>query len=191
MNITTSDNLTIGAWFIFSHPYYRTIPFPPSAYSDPLSSHLPLALKANPTVLFFHGNAATRAAPYRVGYYQALSTRLSANVLVIDYRGFGDSEGSPSANGLALDARAAWDWLITQGADPADVLIMGHSLGTAVSARLASELAAEGKEFKGLVLMSPFSSITTLVETYMFFKLFPLMKPLSLIPWASGESAQF
>lgn len=187
-HIQTSDNITLGAWFVLSDTYYRTTPFPPPppSHTPSIQSDIPQALKTHPTVLFFHGNAATRVAPYRVQYYQSMTTRLNANVLVIDYRGFGDSEGTPTEDGLALDARAAWNWLITHGADPKDVLIMGHSLGTSVTARLSAELTKEGVEFKGMVLMSPFSSVKKLLETYMFLGFIPLMKPLHLIPGAAG-----
>ena len=81
--------------------------------------------------------------------------------MVIDYRGFGDSEGYPSVGGVSMDARAGWDFLITEGAKPEDVLIMGHSLGTAIAGLLAAELGREGVQPRGTVLMSvrvPFSS---------------------------------
>lgn len=73
-----------------------------------------------------------------------LSTQFKANVLAIDYRGFADSTGSPSEAGLTRDARAAWDWLRDQGASESDILVLGHSLGTAAGAGLLGELAAEG-----------------------------------------------
>jgi len=182
--ITTSDNVTLGAWLILSDPYYRSVPFPePSSYLS-LESRVPLAIKARTTILFFHGNAATRAAPFRVQYYKAFSSRLDANVLSIDYRGFGDSDGVPSESGLAKDAHAGWDWLIFNGANPQNILIVGHSLGTAVAAKLSADLASQDVAFKGVVLMSPFSSIWTLLQEYHFFGFLPLMKPLGLIPGA-------
>lgn len=186
LNITTTDGLTLGAWFVLSDPAYRAVPFPePSTYPS-LESRVPDAIKAHPTILFFHGNAATRAADYRIRYYNAFTSRLNANVLAIDYRGFGNSEGHPTEEGLAIDAHAAWDWLIAQGADSENVLIYGHSLGTAVAAKLSADLSARNVRFRGLVLMSPFSSIHTLLETYQFFGVLPLMKPLQLIPGAHG-----
>jgi len=185
--ITTSDNVTLGAWFVLSDSYYREVPFPEPASYPSLEARIPLAIKARPTILFFHGNAATRAAPYRVQYYKAFSSRLHANVLVIDYRGFGDSEGVPSESGLTADAHAAWDWLISNGANPENTLIVGHSLGSAVAARLSSDLAKQGVAFKGVTLMSPFSSIRSLLGAYRFFGFLPLMKPLRLIPGAHGR----
>lgn len=76
--------------------------------------------------------------------YSSLSIRLAANVLAIDYRGFGDSTGTPSEAGLLKDGRAAWDWLIDHGAKAGFIVIMDHSLGTSVSALLSEQLASEG-----------------------------------------------
>ena len=46
------------------------------------------------------------------------------NVLAIDYRGFGNSEGSPTEDGLALDARAAWDYLMAHKGDRIYIFIL-------------------------------------------------------------------
>lgn len=115
---------------------------------------MPEALKLHPTILFFHGNGATRALARRVQYYKEFTSRLRANVLAIDYRGFADSTGEPSEPGLLRDARAAWDWLISQGANERDILIMGHSLGTGVTAQLGVQLDREGISSRGLVLLA-------------------------------------
>ena len=85
--------------------------------------------------------AANRAAPHRVRSYFAYSA-LDCNVLAIDYRGFGDSTGTPSEPGLISDARAVWDYVIGIGGE--EVILMGQSLGTGVVAGLAGELASEG-----------------------------------------------
>lgn len=82
------------------------------------------------------------------------TSRLGANVLAIDYRGFADSTGKPSEVGLVRDARAAFDWLVAQGKRAEDILIVGHSLGTGVSGQLGAELARDGVECKGIVFLS-------------------------------------
>ena len=71
------------------------------------------------------------------------AARFSVNVLAVDYRGFGDSEGYPSEPGLITDASAAWDWAINNGAKPDDLLV-GLSLGIGVVSALGAELAREG-----------------------------------------------
>jgi len=86
---------------------------------------------------------------------------------------------------VSQDARAGWDYLISQGAKPEDVLILGHSLGTAIAGLLSAELGREGIHPRGTVLMSPFSSLRKLVYQYPLFGCLPLFKPLSVIPLAT------
>ncbi|KAF8623246.1 hypothetical protein AX17_007492 [Amanita inopinata Kibby_2008] len=188
--LRSADNTSIGAWFLFSDAFYRTLPFPPptrAAGSSPPSQtkHVPAALASSPTVLYLHGNTGTRAHELRINVYKGMTSRLGVNVLAIDYRGFGDSDGHPTVQGVRMDARAAWDYLIEQGARPQDILIVGHSLGTAVAGLLAAELGREGIEPRGTILMSPFSSLRTLMDEYLLFGFLPLLKPLAKVPIAS------
>jgi len=149
--LCTPDNETLGAWFILAEPYYKSL-----ADNIPIqvAEHVEPALKARPVILFFHGNAATRAFGVRIQHYQIFSTKLGANVLAIDYRGFADSTGKPSESGLVLDARTAFDWLVSHGKEPQDILIVGNSLGTGVAGQLGAQLAAEGINPRGIVLLS-------------------------------------
>jgi abhydrolase domain-containing protein 12 len=136
------------------------------------------ALQRHPTILFLHGNCATRAFGVRVQYYKAFTARLRANVLAIDYRGFADSTGQPSEDGLVRDGRAAWDWLISQGAKQEDILIMGHSLGTGVTAQLGAQLDGEGIDHRGLVLLSVrmLGSRTVPQSDVIYCSLFPVFE---------------
>jgi abhydrolase domain-containing protein 12 len=77
---------------------------------------------------------------------------LDCNVLAIDYRGFGDSTGTPSEEGLIRDAKAVWDYVDMQGGgggrhgggEEKGVVLVGQSLGTGVVAGLAGLLADRG-----------------------------------------------
>jgi len=149
-----------------------------------VATHVIPALKEYPVILFLHGNAATRASSARIQHYQGFSSRLGANVLAIDYRGFADSTGQPSEAGLLCDARSAFDWLVAHGKRPEDILIIGHSLGTGVSGLLGAELSSEGINCRGIVLLSPFTSIREVLHTYNMFGFIPLLKPLAMIPGA-------
>lgn len=150
LKITTSDNETLGAWLIMSDKYYCSLAAAPL---EPLN-HIGAALQNNPTILFLHGNAATRAFNVRIRYYKAFASRLGANVLAVDYRGFADSTGTPSEDGLMQDGRAAFDWLLSNGAKAENVLIIGHSLGTGVASQLVAKLDAEGLACRGVVLLA-------------------------------------
>ncbi|ELU42300.1 eukaryotic translation initiation factor SUI1 family protein [Rhizoctonia solani AG-1 IA] len=196
LNLTTADDVRLGAWFVAADSFYQkhlrlAPPFKGDSANlkeksrETLASLLPTALQNHPTILFFHGNAMTRAFHLRTRLYSTLSSRLNANVLAIDYRGFGNSEGVPSEQGLLLDARAAWDWLIENGAKEADITVVGQSLGTGVSAGLVAELAEEGR---GMVLLAPYSSIATLLETYDLGGKLPILQPLQKFRFVFGEA---
>jgi len=105
------------------------------------------------TVIVFHGNAGNRA--HRVPLAIALR-RIGLQVLLFDYRGYGGNPGSPTEQGLAMDARAAREFLITQrGVDPHRVIYFGESLGTGVAVELASEHPPAA-----LILRSPYTSMS-------------------------------
>ncbi|RPD56145.1 alpha/beta-hydrolase [Lentinus tigrinus ALCF2SS1-7] len=176
--LVTTDNVKIGSWFVLSEPFYQEY----RASSPVLPTQPPLeviqtALRTYPTILYCHGAAATRAAPARMQHYSSFSSRLQANILIIDYRGFGDSEGIPSEAGLAEDAKTAWRWLMEQGAKPEDIMIIGHSLGTGVVTSLARSLAQENLKPRGVALLAPFTNLATLVETYSIRGI-PILQPL-------------
>ncbi|KAI0629835.1 alpha/beta-hydrolase [Trametes polyzona] len=178
LRLTTSDNVTIGAWFVLSEPAFQSLrTASPTPLGPPSLQAVREAIQTNPTVLYFHGNAATRAAPMRIQHYSMFTSRLCTNVLAIDYRGFGDSDGIPSDPGLTEDAKTAWRWVLEQGAKPEDVMLVGHSLGTGVTSRLATWLAREGVKPRGVALLAPFTSLASVVETYDIGG-FPLLQPL-------------
>lgn len=94
--------------------------------------------KAEWTILFFHGNAGNLTD--RRGLVSQYR-QLPADVLIIDYRGYGKSEGSPSEEGLYADARAAYDYLTTSRGVPAErIVIFGNSLGCAPAIELAVQV---------------------------------------------------
>jgi fermentation-respiration switch protein FrsA (DUF1100 family) len=103
------------------------------------------------TLLFFHGNAGNIS--HRLHSLELLHN-LGLSVLIIDYRGYGRSEGRPSELGIYQDAEAAWRYLVEQRAlAPNHILLFGRSFGGAVAAYLASRQTA-----LGLVLDSTFTS---------------------------------
>lgn len=186
-NMVSPDNITFGAWLILSDPFYQSYrTSTQSNASQPSLEVVQEALRTYPTILYCHGAAATRAAPTRVRLYSTATSRLKANVLALDYRGFGDSEGVPSTEGLVEDAKTAWRWLMEQGARPEDVLLMGHSLGTGVTSGLSTALAKEGIKPRGVTLLAPFTTLSTLLETYSIRGI-PILQPLQTFPIGRSE----
>ncbi|MEZ5977011.1 MAG: alpha/beta hydrolase [Planctomycetota bacterium] len=77
---------------------------------------------------------------------------------MLEYRGYGESSGSPTERGVERDARAGLEWLVRErGVAPERILLHGRSLGTALAVHLASDDGA-GVECAGLVLVSPLES---------------------------------
>ena len=103
------------------------------------------------TVVFFHGNAGNIS--HRLDSLEIFHD-LGLATLIIDYRGYGRSEGSPSEDGLYRDGDAAWRYLVDErGVSPGEIIAFGRSLGAAVAARVASE-----RNVGGVMLESAFTS---------------------------------
>ncbi|WP_425398386.1 alpha/beta hydrolase [Aeoliella sp.] len=109
-------------------------------------------------VLFAHGNAGN--VSHRARMLRVWTKQLQVSMLVFDYQGYGQSEGSPSEVGLVEDARRARDWLAEHaGVAPTDVVLYGRSLGGAVMVQLAADDGA-----RGLILESTFTSLPQLAD---------------------------
>ncbi|MDI5919777.1 alpha/beta hydrolase [Halomonas sp. LR5S13] len=118
-------------------------------------------------LLFLHGNAGNIS--HRLDSIEQFH-RLGLSVLILDYRGYGRSEGGPSEAGTAHDARAGWRWLReTAGLPPGEIVLFGRSLGAAVAANLARELKGEARP-AALILESPFRSVPELAQ-----RLYPIL----------------
>ncbi|MEN3340341.1 MAG: uncharacterized protein V7647_4017 [Acidobacteriota bacterium] len=93
----------------------------------------------SPWVLFLHGNAATIASNVNISHYRVLKM-VGVNILAPEYRGFSGLDGTPTEDGLAADARAAYEYLRgTMHVPPSRLIVYGWSLGSAVAVRLAAE----------------------------------------------------
>jgi uncharacterized protein len=114
------------------------------------------------TFLAFHGNAGNVAD--RATVYEFLRD-MPANVLALEYRGYGKSEGKPSERGVYRDAEAAYAYLVkTRGKDPKTIVSFGQSLGSAVAAHLAAH-----HEVGGVVLEAPFPSASRVARKFYWF----------------------
>ena len=111
------------------------------------------AVGATRAILFLHGNAGN--ASHRLPNAAALAG-LGASVLLLDYRGYGRSEGRATEAGVYLDARAGLDHLREERGLPEDrIIVFGRSLGGAV----AVDLARDHPGLAGVILESTFTSV--------------------------------
>jgi len=135
--ILTKDKISVHAWFIKTARDYSNAA----------------------TFIYFHGNAANIG--YRLGNVSEFVLKLNVNVLMVEYRGFGNSEGIPSERGLRLDGEAALNYIRSRkDINQKKVYIFGRSLGGAV----AITCGAESKQaVKGVILENTFTSIFDMV----------------------------
>jgi fermentation-respiration switch protein FrsA (DUF1100 family) len=128
------------------------------------------------TFLAFHGNASNIAN--RAPTYEFLRS-VPANVLALEYRGYGHSEGKPSEAGIYQDSEAAYQYLVnTKAIDPKTIISFGQSLGTAV----ASHLAAQHK-VGGLILEAPFPSASRIAKHF-----YPFLPGVSLLVYSQFDT---
>jgi len=122
--LTAADGVKIHGWYL-PHP------------------------KPRATILHLHGNAGNLED--RRDLVKRMQ-ELGVNVMAIDFRGYGKSEGSPGESGVYADSRAAYDWLLTK--TTADKIVLhGESLGAGAACELASTVPCGG-----LVVQSAFTS---------------------------------
>lgn len=145
VEFAAADDTKLFGWYL---PLASSVDSPTGGGAEAASPMRPR------TVLHCHGNGENIA---QVGAFAAkrFSQVLQANVFLFDYRGFGKSEGAPDEAGVKQDADAALAWLCERdGVQPADVIIVGHSLGGGLACYLADKHGC-----KALVLQRTFSSL--------------------------------
>ena len=110
------------------------------------------------TILLLHGNAGHLAS--RSDWLRHLQSGMNVSTLIVDYRGYGRSDGVPTVGGVIADAKAARDKLCElSGLKNSEIILMGESLGGA----LAIQLAAESTP-RALILQSTFSSLRDVAD---------------------------
>lgn len=138
VSLTTEDNVKLHGWYL-PHPASKR------------------------ALLFFHGNGGNIS---HRGESLQIFHRLGYNIFIFDYRGYGQSEGTPGESGLYKDATAAWNYLTAQrGFASKDIVVFGRSIGGVVASKLAAEVQPSA-----LILESTFSSARDMAQS-----LFPVL----------------
>lgn len=162
VNVKTSDGQTINMWLM-------------------LQTNNP---QKRPTLIYFHGNAGNMG--YRLPNSTEMYRRCGMNVLIMDYRGYGDSTGVPNEIGLERDADATLEFALKHPSLQGSPLILfGRSLGGAVAISLAHR--SPHGTVSGVILENTFLSVSHMADVLIpFLKYIPLIKRLVLrINWDS------
>lgn len=127
------------------------------------------ASKKVPTVLYFHGNAGNIG--HRLLNVKGLYSSIGCNIALLEYRGYGRSEGSPSEEGIYMDAQAALDFLTTRKDLATDkIILFGRSLGGAVAIDLATR-SVNKEVIAAVMLENTFTSIPDVAKILFPFKI--------------------
>lgn len=190
--IRTSDGTKVNAWLVYQPlANCQEVPF---------------------TFVYFHGNAGNIG--HRLENIRDMHTKLKVNILIVDYRAYGDSEDGdgPSQRGFLIDAHGTYRWLIERITNPPEkpltkmsvdrILIFGRSIGGAVGINLFADLLRERLQTgetalpvpAGIILENTFTSLRDMaVQVFPFLSpvRWLLRAPLVRDPWQSNEFLDF
>jgi pimeloyl-ACP methyl ester carboxylesterase len=154
LQIQCADGVSIHAWLLMREPEKTNLP----------------------TLIFFHGNAGNIGL--RLPNAMQMLQYLNANILMVEYRGYGDSDSvTPSEAGLKLDAEAALEFILKHPKiDASKVFLFGRSLGGAVAMHLAQYAEEQKLPLAGVIVENTFTNIANMVDCLM-----PMIAPLKTL----------
>ncbi|CAH1983485.1 unnamed protein product [Acanthoscelides obtectus] len=162
-----SDNITLGLWQILPQDFLGDF-----IANDEYNYEGALADKNYKVLLYLHGNGQDRSAS--LDLYDIL--RWYFLIVAVDYRGYGDSSKAElTETAIVEDIVYVYKWLKNQ--TNSKIYVWGHSLGTGVATHLISNLKAENISSNGLILETPFTSVTDVMQEH------PVMAFYSFLPW--------
>ncbi len=165
---SVNDGVTLRGWHLLGRSV-APVQTVPDADKNTVAPNV--ARAANPErclVIYFPGNAQNRLL--RLADLKEIQS-CGADVLIFDYRGFGDSTGSPREVDMESDARAVWNFAQTElGFKDRQIILFGESLGGAVALSLWSSETEPGPTPKAVILNSTFASMPRMAAvTYPYF----------------------
>lgn len=113
--------------------------------------------KIQPTIIYFGGNGESSAQTFYAYHQHDFFSHIQGyNFIMIDYPGYGLSEGKTSDSSITKMAETVYDYITSLAyVNDLEIYIYGYSIGTGVSTYISSI-----KDIKGLILIAPYSSIT-------------------------------
>ena len=113
------------------------------------------------TIMMFHGNAGNNG--HRIDIAGILQQYVPANILMVEYRGYGLSTGVPDEKGINLDAQTALNFIRKrEDLRNSKIVIYGQSIGGAVAVQLAVDNQQQG-DIKAIILENTFLSVRKLI----------------------------
>ncbi|WP_233501509.1 alpha/beta hydrolase [Acaryochloris thomasi] len=163
ITIPVGDQQQMQGWWIPAPTADEAIEAIPNEPTRILSSPM--------VVLMLKGRGGNRSSRSHLARTKGLR-QLGFAVLLVDYRGYGDSDGDlPSEANLYQDSQAAWHYLTqVRRILPEQIVIHGESMGGAV----AIDLATQQPQAAGLIVQSSFTSMSAAIKQFEWLNLLPI-----------------
>ncbi|KAH9896509.1 alpha/beta-hydrolase [Cubamyces lactineus] len=176
--LTTPDNVTLQCYLLTQR---TEMPFPGAMPVETSENETNEQFAARrPTVLMFHGNGGN--VGHRIPLAKVFYVKMRCNVLMLSYRGYGRSEGSPSEKGIRIDAQCALDHILSHPyLSKTPIILYGQSIGGAVAIDLAHR---NTHAVRALILENTFLSLPRLVPSAL-----PVLGPFAFLCHQKWDSA--
>lgn len=180
LELTTSDGVKLKCYLLLQHPDLHV----PGATkiewdSDGDDEKYDMFAATRPTIIMFHGNGGNHG--HRIPLAKIFFAKMRCNVLMLSYRGYGRSEGTPSEKGLVVDAQTGLDYVLQhETLSKTPIILYGQSIGGAVAIDLVSK---NTQAITAMILENTFMSLPRLIPTA-----FPILTPFSWLCHQKWES---
>ncbi|KIJ15799.1 hypothetical protein PAXINDRAFT_162855 [Paxillus involutus ATCC 200175] len=178
LELRTEDGITLRSYFLMqrreiSHTHAMHVDWHEGQSNEDFAA-------TRPTIIMFHGNGGNHG--HRIPLARIFFVKMRCNVLMLSYRGYGHSEGTPSEAGLCIDAQTALDYITSHAyLQKTPIILYGQSIGGAVAIHLASR---NPTKIAGLILENTFTNLPRLVPYAL-----PILSPLSFLCHQKWDSA--
>ncbi|KAI0317840.1 alpha/beta-hydrolase [Amylostereum chailletii] len=177
--LTTPDNVRIKAYLLVQRPNLNIHGETSVDWNEDVDGDGDKFAASRPTVLMFHGNGGNHG--HRIPLAKIFFVKMRCNVLMLSYRGYGQSEGSPNEKGLQMDAQTALDYVLQHDKlAKGPIILYGQSIGGAVSIDLASK---NPHAITGIILENTFLSLPQLIPS-----VFPILSRVTFLCHEKWES---
>ncbi|KAJ8968627.1 hypothetical protein NQ314_002207 [Rhamnusium bicolor] len=162
VDLKNEDNITLGVWQILPNEILSEV-----IENDDYNYDGALTNGNYNILLYMHGNAGDRATALEL--YDLL--RKYYHIFAVDYRGYADSScADMTETSIVGDMVEFYKWL--RNRSNSSIFVWGHSLGTGIGTQLIANLKKENISSHGLILETPFTSVTDVMKTHPIIKLY-------------------
>ncbi|THH06906.1 hypothetical protein EW146_g9471 [Bondarzewia mesenterica] len=175
LELTTPDGVRLKSYLLLQRPNLHVPGATQIEWDDEQDDEAYDMFSATrPTIIMFHGNGGNHG--HRIPLAKIFFAKMRCNVLMLSYRGYGHSEGSPSEKGLQIDAQTGLDYVLQHDTLSRTPISIGGAVAIDLCSRNTQAITA-------LILENTFMSLPRLIPSA-----FPILSPFSFLCHQKWES---